>query len=82
MSSGIKRAGDLLTGWEFMRSLHKTCCFQSRERVGLASNSELKRWLQDKAVLVNGEPLGWDEDMDFPIFSLVLFPKGRRVTLL
>ena len=73
-----------MTGWMFLRELHKLCHFQTKEgkKVGDASSSELKRWLQNKAVLVNGEPLDWNEEMDFPVHSCVLFPKGNRVTLL
>ena len=63
--------------------LNKLCHFQTKEgkKVGAVSNSELKRWLQNRAVIVNGEALAWDELMDFPIFSVVLFPKNP-VTLL
>ena len=66
----------------FLRDLHKVCHFQTREgkRVGEASGSELKRWLQNGAVVVNGEKVAWDEEMDFLIFSFVLFPK-HPVTL-
>lgn len=67
-----------ITAWALLRSLNEVCHFQSREgrKVGKATNSELKRWLQNKAVLVNGEPINWDEVLDFPIFSMVLFPKN------
>lgn len=67
-----------MTTWEFLRDLHKVCHFQSREgkRCGEASPSELKRWLQNGAVLANGEKLLWDEEMDFPLHSLVLFPNN------
>ena len=65
-----------------MRDLHEACHFQTREgkRTGSASASELKRWLQNAAVVVNGEKVAWDEEMDFPIFSFVLFP-SNPVTL-
>lgn len=47
------------------------------------SNGELKRLMQQGGVLVNGERVAPDEPMDFPVFSLVFFPKSaaRRVTL-
>lgn len=65
------------TAWQWLRDLHEVCQFQTREgkRVGKASGSELKRWIQNKAVVVNGETLLWDEKIDFPIISVVLFPK-------
>lgn len=47
------------------------------------SNGELRRLLQQGGVLVNGERLSPEEPIDFPVFSLVFFPKSptRRVTL-
>ena len=69
------------TAWEFLRELHSVCSFTSREIPGKrASNSELKRWFQNKSVVVNGERIDWNEPMDFPIISFVLFPK-HPVTL-
>lgn len=70
-----------MSAWEFMLDLHKTCKFMSRERNGIASNSEIKRWLQNHAVRFNGEPVKWDEKIDFPIHSVVMFPKRNTVTL-
>lgn len=72
-----------MNGFGLLRNLHEVCGFQTREgaKVGKASSSELKRWLQNKAVIINGEVLDWNEEIDFPVFSLVLFPKSRRVTL-
>jgi hypothetical protein len=67
--------------WEFLRGLHSVCHFQSRERVGEASNSELKRWIQSQSLVINGERVTPDELMDFHMFSVVLFPKNP-VTLL
>ena len=53
----------------------------SRERLGLASRSELRRWFDAGNVRLNGEIVAWNEPMDFPLFSVVLFPHGKRVTL-
>lgn len=73
-----------MTGLELLKGLHEVCQFQSKEgaKIGKASNSELRRWLQQGAVEVNGHKLGWDEVIDFPIMSLVMFPKKHRTTLL
>lgn len=72
--------GRPVTHWEFL------CLFMplpSRERPpSAASRSEIKRWIQNKAVLFNHEPAGWDEMIDYPIFSLVLFPKSKHRTTL
>lgn len=49
-----------------------------------ASNSELQRMLEQGAVLINGERVDPKEEIDFPIFSVVLYPKSekKRCTLL
>jgi hypothetical protein len=69
--------------WQYLRNLNEVCHFQTREgkRVGPVSNSELKRWCMNKAVIINGESVAWDEPVDFPIFSVVLFPRNK-ITLL
>lgn len=72
-----------MTAWQFLRSIHELCSFQTREgkKVGKASSSELKRWIQNGAMVVNGEKVAWDEQMDFEMFSVVLFPKNS-ITLM
>ena len=42
------------------------------------SNGELKRHMQQGAVLVNGERIAPDEPMDFPVFSLIFFPRSAK----
>jgi hypothetical protein len=41
------------------------------------SNRELKRWLENKSVLINGQRPGPKDTVSFPINSLSFFPKGR-----
>lgn len=57
--------------------------FPSRETNGIASNSEKRRWLDNGAVLINGQAAKPDDYMSSfrPIKSLVFFPNGRRVTM-
>lgn len=73
----------MMTAWQFLRHINEVCHFQTREgkRVGSASNSELKRWIENKAFIINDETVKWDEPIDFPVYSVVLFPK-HPVTLL
>ena len=40
-----------------------------------ASNSELKRWAQNGAVVINDKKFNWNEEIIYPIKSFVLFPK-------
>jgi hypothetical protein len=72
-----------MTAWDYLRDMHAQCHFQTREgkKVGRATSSELKRWFLNKAVILNGEPAKWDQEMKFPVESLVLFP-NHPVTLL
>jgi tyrosyl-tRNA synthetase len=66
---------------EFLINLDSVCFFMSRERKGKASKSEFRRWIKNGSFLINGEKVAIDEILDFPIFSVVLFPKGKKITL-
>ena len=61
--------------------VHQFGVFSREGSVKVASKSEVRRWLAGSAVQVNGERLDESETVDFPVFSLVLFPKGKRCTL-
>lgn len=67
------------TAWNFLKELHSVMHFQSREgaKRDKASSSELKRWIQNKAFIINGETVTPEELIDFPVFSVVLFPKNK-----
>lgn len=62
--------------------------FPTRERGGRergfppASNSELRRWCQQGAVVINGRKMNWNDEVQFPIQSFVLFPSGKARTTL
>lgn len=47
------------------------------------STSELRRTIQNGSVLINSERVAPTEPLDFPVFSVVFFPKSanRRTTL-
>ena len=70
-----------MTAHEWLKSVNICCAFMSRERSGKASNSELWRWLSAGAVRVDGERIEPDEEVMFPLTSVILFPSGNRVTL-
>lgn len=61
--------------------IHQFGVFSREGQIRPASKSEVRRWLDASAVLANGERLASEEAIDFPVFSLVLFPRGTRVTL-
>ena len=58
--------------------------FWSHEQNRIASNSELRRWIQQGAILFNGERMEPNEPIDFPLNSVILFPKSdkKRITIL
>lgn len=70
-----------MTAWEYLRDLNNVCSFMSKERTGKATNSELKRWLQSQSVQLNGRRIKWNEEVDFPVNQLILFPKKSKVTI-
>ena len=67
-----------MTLFEFIKMLHAFCHFQTREgkKHFEASNSELRRWITNKAVIVNSRAItDPNMPMDFEIQSFILFPK-------
>lgn len=44
------------------------------------SNSELRRLLDSKGVIVNGKTPAANDDFEFPITELIFFPKSARKT--
>lgn len=68
--------------WEYLMDLNSVCFFTSRERVGKASNSELKRWLKNQAMTVNNKKVKWDEEVDFPVEQCSIFTKLKKITIL
>lgn len=68
----------------WLRDESTVVLYDTRGNLKPPTNAELRRWLRDRAVWVNGAPLtDPDAPLPVPIESLVLFPKGkRRVTLL
>jgi len=70
-----------MTVIEFLKSIHLP---DSREggKTGRPSTGEIRRWLQQGAVILNGKrPRPWDK-VEFPVRELVFFPKSpNKVTM-
>lgn len=60
--------------------LHKLCCFQSIEgdRVGPASNSEIRRWFKQGIIEINSTIATAEGKWPSTVESLVLFPNNKR----
>lgn len=67
----------------YLNNLRPALPFSTEKLCTLVSNSELRRWIANGSVLFNSERVTWDEEVDFPVFSLVFFPKSdnRKTTL-
>ena len=73
-----------MTALQYILSLRPALPMSAESPCTHASNGEIRRWLQQGAVLCNGERLEPNEPIDFPVFSLVFFPKSanRRTTII
>lgn len=75
----------MITCFQKLLELHKLCNFQSNEgsKVGPASNSEIKRWFNQRCVEINHNTVAFDDPCPV-IERLVLFPnnKKKRTTLI
>jgi len=61
----------------------ETGCCPFNNRQGLATNSDLRRWINEGSITFNGERLQWNDEVQFPLTDLVFFPKSakKRITL-
>ena len=75
------KSDDLLS---YMIWLTEFMGLHSKENKKTVSNSEVRRWIKNGSILINGKrPTSIDWKIDFPITQLVLFPKGKsRCTLI
>lgn len=62
----------------FLNTLRPSLPYSTEKPCTLVSNSELRRWMTSGSVLVNSERVVWDEEVDFPVFSLVFFPASTK----
>lgn len=67
-----------MTILNLLLDLHAVCHFRSTEGKSELSKGELKRWCEKGSVIINGEKASWNEPLDFPVFSMVLHPKGEH----
>ncbi len=72
-----------MTALQFLNSLRPALPMSTETPCTQMSNGELRRLMQQGAVICNGERLDPNELIDFPVFSLVFFPKSdkRKTTL-
>jgi len=79
-----------MTALQYILSIHNfgsgltKTGFWSHEQNKIASNSEIRRWIENGSILINHERVTCNEVIDFPLHSVILFPKSdkRRITVL
>jgi len=63
----------------YLNSLRPAIPFSAEKPNELMSNGEIRRLLQNKAILINGETdWKWDEDAPAMVWQLVFFPKATK----
>ena len=67
---------------QYLNNLRPAIPLSAEKPCTVMSGSELRRHIQSGAVLFNGEKVSVDEEIDFPVHSLVFFPSGKRKTTL
>lgn len=65
---------------QYLREMHEVCRFMSTDgrTVGPASNSELKRWFDDRKIQINFEIKRHDDPLPPVIKSVVISPKNEK----
>ena len=73
-----------MTAHEFLCSLTAVPMWLNGNKPMVAGSGQRKRWLQDRAVVINGVRPGPEDEIAFPITQLVFFPKSdeRRCTVI
>jgi hypothetical protein len=47
-----------------------------------ASGTTVRQWIEQGVIQINNEPVTANEFIDFPVFSIVVFPNSkRRITI-
>ena len=77
---------ETILAFQFIDKLHQICNFQSTEglKCGKASKSNIRRWFEQKSVVINNSFPKWNEYIEYPITQLILFPNSnkRKITIL
>lgn len=71
-----------MTALEYMLHLHRDCAFWDYAEGRPASNSTIRRLLENNAVRINWRRVSARDYMDFPVTSLVMDPNSSRRTTL
>ncbi len=66
-----------MTAFNFLKKI-KWLPMSTERPCTRATNSEIKRWLKKRSVVINGKRPNVSDTVEFPIIELVFFPNGKR----
>lgn len=69
-----------MTAYEFLKTFPYLPSSAEGRYGGRPSNSEVRRWLINRAVIINKKVPQPNDKVNFPIKRLIFFPKGKRKT--
>lgn len=72
---------EVITAYRYIKELEYLPASREGVKMGKPSNSEIRRWLQNRSVIINGIKSLPDDEIEYPIRELVFFPKGQTVTM-
>lgn len=67
-----------MKAFDFIKTIKHVPMVMNGNKAIQASNGERRRWLLNKAVVINGLTPGPDDVIVFPITQLVFFPKSKE----
>lgn len=67
-----------ITAWQYMQAIGAKG-FWNQEEKKAASNSLLRRWLEQGVIRFNGKILKPNDVLDFPLISVIIFPKSDKL---
>jgi len=69
-----------MTALQFVLSMRPAIPMSAETPCTQASNSEIRRWLDQSAVIINGKKPKANEQITLPVTSLIFFPKSKSTT--
>lgn len=69
-----------MKAFDYIKSLEHLPCSKEGSKIGKASNSEIKRWLEKSSININNEHPKPDDEIELPVKKLIFFEKGVHKT--
>lgn len=69
-----------MTALQFVLSMGSAIPMSVENPCKQATNSEIRRWLDQQSVVINGKKPKSKDTIDLPVTSLIFFPKSKATT--